>query len=130
MLRYKQQVDAVSSAKEGQNLGKANPQYRYGTKVTGLETTPAAGGWGAFLEELDLPENLREILRAGWRWDFIEPGGDIRTLDSELLNERTDEELLSIPGMTKARLRAVRRAVLKDPGLGAVSGIVQVRPVP
>ena len=103
---------------------------RYQLKVTGLETTPAAPSWADFLEELDLPENLREILRDGWRWDWIEPGGGMRTLDSELLNERTDEELLSIPGMTMARLRQVRKAVLADPGAAAISSIIALRPVP
>jgi hypothetical protein len=126
MSRYQLRQAASQPSKD---FG-ANPRYRYGAEVTGVEHTPAPVAWGAFLEELDLRENLREILRNGWRWEFIEPGGGMRTLDSELLNSRTDEELLSIPGMTMARLRAVRRAVLKDPGVDAVSGLIQMRPVP
>jgi len=121
--------EVPASSKEAQNPGPS-PQYRYGAKVTGLETTPAPPSWADFLEELDLPESLREILRDGWRWDWIEPGGGMRTLDSELLNERTDEELLSIPGMTMARLRQVRRAVLNDPGVAAIGAIIEIRPVP
>jgi len=129
MPRRYQLKEVAGSSKEAQNPGPS-PQYRYGAKVTGFETTPAAPSWADFLEELDLPENLREILRAGWRWDWIEPGGGMRTLDSELLNERTDDELLSIPGMNMARLRQVRAAVLNDPGIGAVAAIISIRPVP
>jgi len=71
----------------------------------------------AYLEELDLPEATREVIRRGWPWYMIELGGGIRTVSAQMLDERTDADLLKIPGMSRRHLRVVRSAVAKDPGV-------------
>jgi len=124
------EVPEPSRGEPGQDLGRVDVRYRYGAKVTSVKETPAAPEWSSWIEELDLDEATKEILRDGWEWDWIELGAGMKELSSELLNERTDEELLSLEGMTLSRLRAVRRAVLNDPGVAAVGAIVEIRPVP
>ena len=70
-----------------------------------------------YLEELNIPESLREVLRKGWPWYQIELGGGLRTVSAQMLDERTDAELLAIPGMTRSRLKVLRTAIGRDPGV-------------
>jgi hypothetical protein len=70
-----------------------------------------------FLEELDIPESLREVIRRGFPWYMIELGGGLRTVSAQMLDERTDAELLKIAGMSPARLRTLRKAIAQDPGV-------------
>jgi hypothetical protein len=70
-----------------------------------------------FLEELDIPESLREVIRRGWPWYCAELGGGVRTVTAQMLDERTDAELLAIPGMTRNRLKLLRAAIRRDPGV-------------
>lgn len=70
-----------------------------------------------YLEELNIPESLREVLRKGWPWYQIELGGGLRTVSAQMLDERTDAELLAIPGMTRSRLKVLRAAIGRDPGV-------------
>lgn len=111
-----------------------DPHDRYATGITRVEVTPAddPGSWPSSMEELGLPESLREIVLAGWKWEFCDFGGGVRTLDAWQLNERTDEELLGIRGMTQVRLRAVRKAVMADLGMAGLAGagLIELRPVP
>jgi len=70
-----------------------------------------------YLEELNIPESLREVIRKGWPWYQIELGGGLRTVSAQMLDERTDAELLAIPGMTRSRLKVLRTAIGRDPGV-------------
>jgi hypothetical protein len=70
-----------------------------------------------YLEELDVSESVREVIRKGWPWYQIELGGGIRTVSAQMLDERTDAELLAIPGMTRNRLKVLRAAIRRDPGV-------------
>jgi hypothetical protein len=70
-----------------------------------------------YLEELDIPESTREVIRRGFPWYMIELGGGLRTVSAQMLDERTDAELLAIPGMTRNRLKVLRAAIRCDPGV-------------
>jgi hypothetical protein len=70
-----------------------------------------------YLEELEIPESLREVIRRGWPWYMAELGGGVRTVTAQMLDERTDAELLAIPGMTRNRLKVLRAAIRRDPGV-------------
>ena len=70
-----------------------------------------------YLEELDLPEAIREIIRKGWCWYAVELGGELRTVSAQMLDERSDEELLTISGLTRHHLKLIRQAVARDPGV-------------
>ena len=84
---------------------------RYGLKATKVEVSQQPFDPSEYLEHLDVSERVREILRRGWRWEFVEMGGGIKTITAQMIHEKTDEELLSIGGMTTGRLRAVRKAL-------------------
>ncbi len=81
--------------------------------------------WGSYLEEMIekgwLTSETAEILRAGYRYagghsgrDMCEPGGRIQTVTADMLDELSDEDLLSIQGMNKKRLKEVREAIEKS----------------
>jgi hypothetical protein len=70
-----------------------------------------------YLEELDIPESTREVIRRGFPWYMIELGGGLRTVSAQMLDERTDAELLQRPGMTRNRLKVLRAAIRRDPGV-------------
>ena len=85
--------------------------------VVRIETQSPPGDTSMWLEELAVKESTREIIRRGWPWYMIELGGGIRTVSAQMLDERSDEDILSIPGMKAYRLQEIRRACRADPGL-------------
>jgi len=93
-------------------------QYdRYPLKVVAVRTEQEPFDPSNYLSEMGLPETLQEAVLAGWRWEFVELGVGIKTITAAMLDERTDEELLSIKGVGPAALAELRRAVKKDGSL-------------
>jgi hypothetical protein len=90
---------------------------RYPTPVTGISTFEEPFDPSSYLSELGLSEALQEKVLAGWRWELVELGGDVRTVTAAMLDERTDEELLSIRGIGRKELALLRAAVKHDPSL-------------
>lgn len=70
-----------------------------------------------YLEELPIRESTREIIRRGWPWYMVECGGGVRTVTAQMLDERSNDDLLKIPGMSRDRMYEIRRACKGDPGV-------------
>lgn len=64
-----------------------------------------------YLEEMELDDELREAIRAGWFSDYVELGGGLKTVTADMLDKATDAELLAIPGIGTAKLKKIRAAV-------------------
>lgn len=91
------------------------PQFK--TPIVGVTTTPPVFDSSMYLEELPLRESTREIIRRGWPWYMVELGGGVRTVTAQMLDERTNQELLEIPGLARTRLYEIRKAIRQDPGV-------------
>lgn len=93
-------------------------QYdRYPMKVTDVRTDQEPFDPSNYLSEMGLPEDLQKVLLAGWRWEFVELGVGIKTITAAMIDERSDEELLSIRGLSPKWLAQVRQAVKQDGSL-------------
>lgn len=90
---------------------------RYPLKVAAVRTDQEPFDPSNYLSEMGLPETLQEAILAGWRWEFVELGGNVKTVTASMLDERTDEELLSISGVGPKSLAQLRAAVKDDGSL-------------
>jgi len=89
----------------------------YQLPVKQVETTQEPFDPSKYLHELALSEWIQEVLLKSWPWEFVECGGGTNTITAQMLHERTDEELLAIPGIGKQALTQIREAVAGDSAL-------------
>jgi hypothetical protein len=89
--------------------------------VASIQTIQADIDPSAYVEEMvekgDLRRSTKDILLKGWPWYMIELGGGVRTISAQMLDERSKQDLLAIPGMTRDRVYEVRRACGADDGV-------------
>ncbi len=91
--------------------------FRTPLAITQVTTQEPDWDVSNFLETMDLSEETREVIRRGWTWYMAELPGGIRTVSAQMLDERSDADLLAIPGMSRRRLQEVRAAVAADSGV-------------
>lgn len=89
----------------------------YQVPIKQVEVTQEPFDPSKYLHELELEEWIQQVLLKNWPFEFVECGGGTNTITAQMLHERSDEELLRIPGIGKRALAEIREAVAGDSAL-------------